>query len=504
MKAKIGVTISVAFIVTFVSMWVFVLNQIRYERAMVEKAAHGDAMNLATAFEAHVRSVITHMDTVLLHVREDMQMSSQAIGKHLAQEQHLYGGAIAQAAVTDANRLLVYSSLGPVVGAVDLSDREHFRIHRDNPTTDRLFISRPVLGRVTNRWTIQFTRPAIVNQRFGGVVVLSVPTTHFSDYYKQIDLGSRGSIILLGMDGALRALASKGHSSDVPADLRLPADRPYFDKTGPDFGFYRGLSAINGEERLTAFRRLPEHGVVVLVQLAPEDFLAAFKARENMLLLSAWLMSLLLLATAVALYLLTRRHFRDTAALREAHRQMRKLIDIDALTGAASRRNFVRQLETELRRAQRYQSNLCLLMLDIDHFKHVNDTHGHPVGDEVLREFVVLCKSALRSHDLLGRLGGEEFAVMLPHTDLEGACCVAEKLRRAVADAVIHTAKGDVSITVSIGVAISQANEEDGTRLTVRADNALYAAKQSGRNRVCVEQPPCSDATQPLLPQRAG
>ena len=143
-------------------------------------------------------------------------------------------------------------------------------------------------------------------------------------------------------------------------------------------------------------------------------------------------------------------------------------------------------------------------MLDIDHFKRVNDTLGHPVGDEVLREFVVQCKRALRSYDLLGRLGGEEFAVMLPHTDLDGARCVAEKLRLAVAGAAIQTAKGTISITVSVGVAISQPAEEDGTRLTVRADNALYTAKQSGRNRVCVEQPACASAVQPTLGQRTG
>lgn len=504
MKAKIGIMISVAFIVTFVSMWVFVLNQIRHERSLVDKAAHADAMNLATAFEAHVRSVITHMDTLLLHVREDLQMSPQAIDERIAQEQHLYAGNIAQTAVIDVEGRLIYSSLDPAAGTLDLSDREHFRIHRDNPRVDRLFISRPLLGRVSKRWTIQFTRPVIVEEQFAGVVVLSMPTTIFSDYYKQIDLGARGSIILAGMDGALRALASKGHSGDIPADLRLPADRPYFNQAGPDFGLYQGLSSINGEERLTAFRRLPEHGVVVLVQLAPDDFLAAFREREHMLLLSASLVSLLLLATATAFYLLTRRHFHDAAALRQAHRQMRKLIDIDALTGAASRRNFVRQLENELSRAQRHPSDLCLLMLDIDHFKRINDTYGHPVGDEVLREFVVLCRSALRSHDLLGRLGGEEFAVMLPHTDLEGARCVAEKLRLAIAHARIHTAKGEISLTVSIGVAIHQPNDEDGSRLVMRADNALYAAKQGGRNRVCLEPQPCSATTRPSLDRRPG
>ena len=451
-----------------------------------------------------MRSVISHMDTVLLHVRDGIQMPPQAIEKRVREEQHLFRGTIAQTAFIDADGLLLYSSLAPVAGTVDLSDREHFRIHRDNPGTDRLFISRPVLGRVSNRWTLQFTRPVLSDGQFAGVGVLSVPTTSFSDYYKQIDLGARGSIILVGMDGSIRALASKGHSGDIPPDIRVPADRPYFDLNGADSGFFQGISALHGEERLTAFRRLPEHGVVVLVQLAPDDFLAAFKARRSMLLLSAWLVSLLLLASAVALFLLTRQHFRDTAALRAAHRQLRKLVDTDELTGAASRRSFVMQLENELRRAHRYGASLCLLMLDIDHFKRVNDTLGHPVGDEVLREFVVQCKRALRSYDLLGRLGGEEFAVMLPHTDLDGARCVAEKLRLAVAGAAIQTAKGTISITVSVGVAISQPGEEDGTRLTVRADNALYTAKQSGRNRVCVEQPACSSAAQPQLADRAS
>lgn len=504
MKAKIRITISVAFVVTLVSMWAFVLNQIRYERNIVDKAAHADAMNLATAFEAHVRSVLTHVDTVLLHVRDDLQVTPQAIEKRLSEERHLFVGTIAQTAVIDAGGMLVYSSLGSVTDNVDLSDREHFRIHRDNPATDRLFISRPVLGRVSNRWTIQFTRPIVIDGQFAGVVVISVPTTTFSDYYKQIDLGSRGSIFLVGMDGALRAMASLDPSGDPPADLRFPHERPYFDPNSADSGFYHGPSALNGEERLTAFRRLPEHGVVVLVQLAPDDFLAAFMTRRSVLLLSAGLVSLLLIATAFTLFLLTRRHFRDTAALRKAHQQMRELVDTDALTGAASRRNFVKQLETELQRAHRYGPSLCLLMLDIDHFKHINDSLGHPVGDEVLREFAALCKGVLRSHDLLGRLGGEEFAVMLPHTDLEGACCVAEKLRLAIAGAAIPTAKGEVSITVSIGVAISQPNEEGASRLTVRADNALYAAKQSGRNKVCIEQPPCSSIAPSLPGQRVG
>ncbi|MGY8821184.1 MAG: GGDEF domain-containing protein [Pseudomonadales bacterium] len=142
-------------------------------------------------------------------------------------------------------------------------------------------------------------------------------------------------------------------------------------------------------------------------------------------------------------------------------------------------------MESELGRAQRHGTPLSLVMLDIDFFKQVNDTYGHPVGDVVLKELSSLCSAVLRTHDVFGRLGGEEFGLILPHTDGEGAMLVAEKLRVAVENTVIPTDRGPVRITVSAGVASAIPGVDDSSRLIVRADDALYTAKQTGRNRVC-------------------
>ncbi|MBW2737072.1 MAG: GGDEF domain-containing protein [Deltaproteobacteria bacterium] len=151
----------------------------------------------------------------------------------------------------------------------------------------------------------------------------------------------------------------------------------------------------------------------------------------------------------------------------------------DPLTGAANRRELFTALEGEVRRAQRHQRPLSLLMIDLDFFKRVNDAHGHDVGDKVLVTFVSICEREVRNADCVGRLGGEEFAIILPETEREAAVYVAERLRRVVArDPALP-----VPITISTGVA-EFGQGESVASFCKRADDALYCAKGSGRDRV--------------------
>jgi diguanylate cyclase (GGDEF)-like protein len=140
--------------------------------------------------------------------------------------------------------------------------------------------------------------------------------------------------------------------------------------------------------------------------------------------------------------------------------------------------------EAELRRADRFNRDLAVLMLDIDFFKRINDRHGHAAGDEALRLFSRVLTKETREVDLLGRIGGEEFAIVLPETDFEAALLMAERVRAAVEQAsfVFHHS-APISVTVSIGVSLLQAGDSLDS-LLVRADNALYQAKHAGRNRV--------------------
>jgi diguanylate cyclase (GGDEF)-like protein len=156
----------------------------------------------------------------------------------------------------------------------------------------------------------------------------------------------------------------------------------------------------------------------------------------------------------------------------------------DPMTGTFNRRSFLEHVARELERAQRYGGALALLLLDIDHFKNVNDTYGHATGDAALYTLVRVCAATLRQSDLIGRMGGEEFAVLLPETDLTTAVAVAERLRARLAETPISAGEASFSCTVSIGVAAPQPGDRAPDALLARADARMYQAKQRGRNMV--------------------
>lgn len=158
---------------------------------------------------------------------------------------------------------------------------------------------------------------------------------------------------------------------------------------------------------------------------------------------------------------------------------------IDFLTGISNRRYFYELGEKEIQQAKRQQTPLAALMLDADHFKKVNDNHGHAVGDLVLKNLAATVRKTLRDVDLFGRIGGEEFAVVLPHTPLDKALDVAERLRKALAACETPLPEGDLlSFTVSIGLAMLTPEDLTMDALIQKTDLALYQAKEQGRNRV--------------------
>lgn len=170
--------------------------------------------------------------------------------------------------------------------------------------------------------------------------------------------------------------------------------------------------------------------------------------------------------------------------LQTVNAELAWMASTDSLTGAANRRRFLEALDIESRRAKRNGLPVSLLALDIDHFKLVNDTHGHPVGDLVLRELVASVKYSLRPHDILGRIGGEEFMVLLPDTPHAAAVSLAERIRKQVEALDITYPQGVLNISVSIGVAEFGKDGEAADQVIKAADDRLYRAKHEGRNRV--------------------
>ncbi|MFN7957969.1 MAG: GGDEF domain-containing protein [Holophagaceae bacterium] len=170
---------------------------------------------------------------------------------------------------------------------------------------------------------------------------------------------------------------------------------------------------------------------------------------------------------------------------RAFHETLLDLSTKDPLTGLSNRSSTLAELQNRFGLSQRYGRPLSVVVCDLDHFKQVNDTYGHGGGDFVLRTFGERLAATLREADLAGRIGGEEFLMVLPETDLSGARPFAERLRRSIAGTPIALASGGLSVTCSLGIAERIAEDQNAGQLLARADAALYRAKGGGRNQVC-------------------
>jgi len=168
--------------------------------------------------------------------------------------------------------------------------------------------------------------------------------------------------------------------------------------------------------------------------------------------------------------------------------QTERLATTDGLTGLLNHRAFQSRADEALAQARRYGRSCALLLTDVDHFKSVNDTYGHPIGDLVLKGVAQILREKARDTDLVARYGGEEFAVIMPETDGKGALVIAERIREAVQAKVFQTEVGPLQISISVGIAAAPANGSQKQELIDLADQCLYFAKRNGRNRSVLPQ----------------
>lgn len=234
------------------------------------------------------------------------------------------------------------------------------------------------------------------------------------------------------------------------------------------------------------------HGVQVLNHGAPEALTVFLLVYLPIFLFSLFISGSITLGRRKAFF----RSVLDEMtrnALHEANRHLHDLAHTDALTGLGNRRHFDAQAQREVARALRHRQPLCLMLFDVDRFKNINDTYGHDVGDKVLQALSKSAQQQLREHDLLARIGGEEYAVLLPDTGPAEALLAAERLRCAISECrVVIDEKTVVQCTVSLGVCELSDSASDLDAMMKAADEALYQAKQGGRNQTCLYSPPAA------------
>jgi diguanylate cyclase (GGDEF)-like protein len=267
----------------------------------------------------------------------------------------------------------------------------------------------------------------------------------------------------------LRYLDPAGHpleravAADPTADLLLAIDQPVVDPPVPDDP---GLQLPTGTTKWAALplrSRTVNLGVLLLASAVPERHL------DQEIEVAA-----VLVAQGMTAY--------DNASL---FARVHELATHDELTGLANRRRYFELATREFATAGRHERPIVVMMVDVDHFKRINDTHGHPSGDDVIREVARRLATQMRGSDVVGRYGGEEFAVVAADADAAAGYLLAERLRTAVSAHLVATRTGPVPVTVSIGFSQALNADESVETVLARADEALYRAKQAGRDRSC-------------------
>ena len=218
----------------------------------------------------------------------------------------------------------------------------------------------------------------------------------------------------------------------------------------------------------------------ISVSLPVESLLREQRKNKLLILIGGGVTTLFIVTVC---YFLT---WRLVVKLDEAQRTLKRQATTDELTGLRNRRRTMSRLDEEFQRACRLQDPLCLIIIDIDHFKRVNDSYGHLFGDVVLKHVAARMQDTVRKYDIIGRIGGEEFLIITPGTSIEDAVTLAERLREEVGRVPVTDRDVNVDVTVSAGIASLIEGEDSIETLLRRADTALYKAKREGRNRVAI------------------
>ena len=464
---------------------------------IVEKRRHilGEAgrenMNVARLVSFHSLYVLNSSILLLDSIAQSVKMRGFAYfqsedGRRFLQSRTQDYPDLQSMLVIDRNgQLLVGATLPFPPPKVNYADREYFLAHRAG--RDIVF-GEQLLSRTQGRRGVTVSMTIRSQQGdFDGIVLLTIEAAHFERMFHGVRGTGKEEITIFRDDGAVFA-----RYPEVEIGKRYPQASVLERMREARSGIYEAMSVFDERPRLIAFERIADFPLVVSSSQLSEDVLAPWRV-FCAVIVTALLIAFAWLGAAVR-YALSAVSQNESLQLELAH-----LARTDSLTDLANRRYFGELAEKELSRTLRYGGALSVLMVDIDHFKRINDTQGHASGDEVLHKLADLFRLELRNIDIVGRIGGEEFAIVLAQTDREQAVDVAERLRRTIENHGVLLDNGILlNFTVSIGVASLNGSQDTVEHLLKRADDALYVAKHEGRNNVRVSQlQPAGQASMP-------
>jgi diguanylate cyclase (GGDEF)-like protein len=460
--------------------WGTTLNTVQRERTAAEHAAAVSSRGHAATYEAQVVRALREIDQTLRIVKYGYEPSSEESMLHELRARALLPADLLFAVSIADGAGRVVASTRPIALA-NVADQDYFESQR---LADGLSVGAPRPGPRSGEWTLSFSRRLdAAGGAFRGIVVVSVDAGYFVSGYEVSDLGEHGVLGLLGTDGVFRARRTGGtlsagdkvdYAAVVPASDEAEGEATAF------------ASPWDGVRRYTTARELYEFPLAVIVGLSADEQLAgAGRSRLAYLWRASEISALVILLLAVLGWMSHQLSVsRKSAVVEQAAHAARveHLAYHDGLTTLPNRSLFSKLLTQSMSQAHRYTRQLAVLFLDLDRFKHINDTLGHEAGDQLLQEVATRLKACLRESDTVARLGGDEFVVLLPEMgEKHHPAVVAEKILSAVARPFVLLGQ-DYRVTASVGISIYPQDGRDEETLTKHADAAMYQAKEGGSN----------------------
>jgi len=311
------------------------------------------------------------------------------------------------------------------------------------------------------------------SKEFGGMIGFQIELNFFSTLIDQVVLDKHGVIGVI--DSNMVLLARKPQMpGKVGVQIQDKVAAEYVDSDRDTLSTFQYKSPLDTESRFYGMRKVDTLPFYIIVGEADTDWLKSW-----------YLKTLMMFSIVSILFIMSILLLLNYWKQLDQAKKLLLLAQTDHLTKTLNRRGFMLEANKELSLVHRYETDLVIFALDIDHFKLINDTHGHATGDRAMVAFTQVCFHSLRDVDVFARIGGDEFIILLPHTNLEQAVVVAERIRKAVQECIVMNDHAEaVQMTLSIGVAVVRPEVKTVTEMMALVDKALYSAKQNGRNQV--------------------
>lgn len=408
-----------------------------------------------------LRDIIDHVPTSALTYPASDPIEHARISKLIEQKRQTlpYSNGVG---LNDDKCIMTHT---PSIIGFDASQREWCYIPMQNPELET-YVSNMFMSNIGEMMVIQ-VRKFPDNK---GLIGLGVNLNFFSQWVKKVNIGRYGVVAIT--DSNFKLLSRQPEFKEVLGEkINSPVLEKFMASKSQNHSFSH-ISPVDHKERLYNVRKIENLPFIVIVGEANSDWLASWYKQVSISILITgllWLMGWLIL-----------HHYIHII---EQKKELEKVSINDQLTGLYNRHKLNTTLQKEYHRAQRTQGTFEVVLIDVDHFKQINDTYGHNVGDKVLKELALLMKRSIRLSDTLGRWGGEEFLIIVPTIESTPQSSIADKLRLKIEQ---HDFTSVSNITASFGIAYYQQGDSIKS-LIKRADDALYQVKKNGRNQVAYE-----------------